>query len=661
MQTMNEKLTKFVENYGNAFIVGDYLNSNIIYANKTACILYDIELNSTSIDNIFKHTNKTFNELLTDELQENNIAIYNNVAIQNKYGIIQTCDVDLGFFNNGKTEVYVEITPKEDKRMEMAYNQVDSSSRAEAILNFDEKLSVLHCNELFHRVFESDKHVQHTHYGNNFSNGFQPDIREQLLADIHENLKKSNTYFTKMKIITTKGLELWYSLELQRRTLDNSGVDKIMAYMVNIETQVELENISQYFGILQSITKGYIYRFDIKNKVLYRDKDTAIAYGVAVKEENYPNREKLEKILHKDDIDEYLNFIENVIKGEEGSHESRLKLLTGAYEYYKITFKAVRNHDGSIKEMIGNAVSVQELKETEAQLNTINQYFDILQSFSKDLLYRLDIKTKTLYRNENCSLYYGIPPVVENYPTYEQLQGVFHPDDIENYAKFIETVLQGNEATHTARMMSITGNFEYHKITFKKLLNPDGTVNEMVGHASNIHSLMALETRATYDMLTNCLNKISFQEQVSKKLEHSNLNIRHALIFVDLDDFKGINDNLGHTFGDFLLETVGSRLKKLVRENDLVGRVGGDEFVIFLDNCGDDVHLQRRGTQILKTLREEYSQNTTSATIKGSVGVAIYPSHGTTYDELYENADKALYRSKNLGKDVVTIYYKGIV
>lgn len=426
------------------------------------------------------------------------------------------------------------------------------------------------------------------------------------------------------------------------------------------ETQKELKHVSQYFSVLQSLTKGLLYRFDIKNRILYRNEETADYYHIPTKAENYPDPEKLKGIFHSDDIADYVTFIEHVTKGGEGSHLARLISPSGQYEYHKITFKALKKSDGTIKEMIGNAVNIQKLKDTEFQLSTTNQYFDILQSFSKDLLYRLNIKTRTLYRNENTSAYYGIPPVVENYPNYENLKGVFHPEDIDHYVHFIEDVLQGKECTHTARLISPSGNFEYHKFTFKQMKKQDGTVDEMVGHAVNIQSLMELETKASYDMLTNCLNKISFQEQVSHVLKHASLQTRHALFFIDLDDFKGINDNLGHSFGDFLLQTVGSRLKKLVRENDLVGRVGGDEFVLFLESCGDDMHLEKRGLQILETLREEYLQNTTSATIKGSVGVAVYPHHGSNYETLYNHADKALYHSKHLGKDVVTIYYNGL-
>lgn len=461
-----------------------------------------------------------------------------------------------------------------------------------------------------------------------------------------------------------EGILQYHEFTFQGLRRGDGSVKEMVGCAMNIhnlkETQLELEKVNQYFGILQSLTRGMLYRLDIKNHILYRNRETAHFYHVPSVEENYPCPEKLKGVLHEEDIPDYVQFIHFVLTGGEGSHTARLFAPSGKFEYHKITFKAMKDKDGSIREMVGTAVNVQELKNTEEQLSTVNQYFDILQSFSKDLLYRFDINTRTLYRNEGTSVYYGIPPVVHNYPNYESLIGVFHPDDIPNYTRFIKKVLKGEEGTHTARLISPSGNFEYHKFTFKGMERQDGKIHEMIGHAVNIHSIMELEMKATFDMLTNCLNKNSFQEQVEHILANSTIQQRHALFFIDLDDFKGINDNLGHSFGDFLLETVGARLKNLVRDNDLVGRVGGDEFVLFLESCGDDLHLEKRGMQILESLREKIQQNSTTAQIKGSVGVAIFPNHGTTYEELYHNSDVALYHSKFLGKDVATIYYKGL-
>lgn len=652
----NEKMLGFIENYNCAFIVGNFIEGCVTYTNPAAEKLYGVNTDTADLEPIFaKNKSKLYDMFLHDMKNsgKDNVLV-NDVVTLLADGSTQVADVHLGYFDQKGGEIYVEIMPKQVNQMDIMCSLVENMSKPTVVLNMN--CSIVYCNQLADRLFGIEK-------GATICRLFLPEYKEAVVKETEIALKKETNFHLEQPLLTADGETVWFSLDFQRENVGESGEHMICVFhsiQDRKNTEYELESISDYFNVVESLTNGLLYRLDVKRRVLYRNKKTAEFYGVAEKAEHYPEVDNLKGVFHPDDIDEYIQYIETVYKGIEGSHVARLMAPSRKFEYHRITFKRLEDSDGTLREMVGNAVNVQYLKETEEKLSSVNEYFAIMQSLSKDLLYRLDIKNKILYRNSETSSFYGIPPVVENYPNTESLTGVFHPDDIHNYVDYIHSVMAGEEGTHTARLISPSGNFEYHKFTFKKLTNPDGTIKEMVGNAVNVQDLMALETKATYDMLTNTLNKISFQEQTSHILAHSTVKDRHALFFIDLDDFKGINDNLGHPFGDFLLQTVGGRLKKLVREGDIVGRVGGDEFVVFMEACGDDLHLEKRAIAMLEALREEYLQNSTRATIKGSVGVSIYPIHGTTYEELYENADKALYFSKNLGKDVATIYYNGL-
>lgn len=784
----------YLDHLQSAFIILDFNTKNTIFFNKQAHATYHLTLEAPfPAEDLFPSSRNHIDDCFAD-LQKNkgNSLYFNHIKIVTTDQLTLLCDMRVGFFNQEKSLVFIEITESKDVRLETLQQLVDESSRPEAILEVDDDLSILCCNHHFHSLFGVPNSSCFAKLTNKMSSLFPKEQRSDLVKTLLAQLERETCCTKEMEIRTLSGDSKWISMVLQKRVIDPSEQGKIFVFLTDIkdkvatrdvfddinqyftifqsmckgllyrfdmktrtlyrneetahlynvptkteqfpqkewlaqrihpddltlfsqyvdrmvsgfaceytarlknitgafeyhkftfkplyhsdgtvkemvgiamnvhhlmETEKELETVSKYFSILQKLTKGMLYRLDIEHKILYRNEETAHFYGVPAVEKNFPDPEHFKGVVHPEDEADYLAFMKDVLRGEEGSHLVRLYSPSGSFDYHKITFRAIHNADGAINEMIGNAVNVQDLKETEAQLSTVSQYFDILQSFSNDLLYRLDIKTKTLYRNESTSTYYGIPPVVENYPNPADLEGVFHPDDIQDYVTFIERVLQGEEGTHTARHQSTSGHFEYHKFTFKKLENQLGNIQEMIGHAVNVQAFMDLETKASYDMLTKCLNKISFEEQVVHIINCSPLTARHALFFIDLDDFKGVNDTLGHSFGDFLLQTVGMRLKSLVREHDLVGRVGGDEFVLFLASCGDDVHLQRRGEQILETLQEELNQNGVVTTIKGSVGVSVYPKHGTNYEELYERADKALYHSKHLGKNVVTIYQNSL-
>lgn len=656
----NLHFMKFIEHSKCAFIVANFKEASIVYSNTMAKSLYGVTTETLDLEPLFKPHHKGLYEMFLHDMKERGqgVVLIPDVKTITIKNTIQLVDLHLGYFDQENFLVYLEILPKSSDPTEFFQQMINQSTKPTLVLEQDSSLSIRYCSP---RTRECYNILENSKFSDCFPEAVKEAICEEILQ--HFKTQPETPFYKHFQLQVTPEKKVWYALNLEQITLtpeDHPLICNLTCIEEQISMEEELNDVNQYFSILQKLTKGLLYRFDIKNRILYRNEETAQFYGVPASAENYPDPEKLKGVFHKEDISEYVEFIHFVLSGGEGSHYARLFSPSGKYEYHKITFKAVKNPDGSVKEMVGNAVNVQDLKEAQQELSTVNQYFDMLQSFSKDLLYRLDIKNRILYRNENTSAYYGIPPVVEDYPNFENLKGVFHPDDIDHYVKFIEKVLQGEEGTHTARLISPSGNFEFHKFTFRKPPHQKDEAEEMIGHAVNIHSLMELEKKASYDMLTNCLNKISFQEQVVHILKNSAIGHRHALFFVDLDDFKGINDNLGHTFGDFLLKTVGTRLKKLVRDNDVVGRVGGDEFVIFLEECGDDMDLKKRGIQILDTLREEYLQNSTTAHINGSVGIAIYPHHGTSYDALYDNADKALYHSKHLGKNLATIYYKGL-
>lgn len=170
-----------------------------------------------------------------------------------------------------------------------------------------------------------------------------------------------------------------------------------------------------------------------------------------------------------------------------------------------------------------------------------------------------------------------------------------------------------------------------------------------------------LRYKAEIDQLTGILNKKSIEEYVQKVLDKANKNSIYAVYIIDLDNFKGINDNLGHLFGDEVLKDVGFKMKRIFRENDYLGRIGGDEFLAFL-NYGEGSYedalkvIEKRAERLCQDFRENYSGENSDYKVSASIGIAVYPKDGLNYQQLFINADKALYISKKKGKDNYSIY-----
>ena len=157
-------------------------------------------------------------------------------------------------------------------------------------------------------------------------------------------------------------------------------------------------------------------------------------------------------------------------------------------------------------------------------------------------------------------------------------------------------------------------------------------------------------TMARFDMLTGSLNRFSFNAELTAKLQGKSSE-RFALISVDLDDFKEVNDTLGHSAGDRVIIEVAERLRAVVKPDDIVARLGGDEFVILARADGDDAWWPDGfADAILETLSLPVDFETTLQPIGASLGVALYPDHGDTPEELFKRADIALYDAKRSGR-----------
>jgi diguanylate cyclase (GGDEF)-like protein len=190
----------------------------------------------------------------------------------------------------------------------------------------------------------------------------------------------------------------------------------------------------------------------------------------------------------------------------------------------------------------------------------------------------------------------------------------------------------------------------------------------------NVNNLaLALESRenelqATYDnllyfsnrdsltMLANRRYFISELELAIKMAEKNNQKI--ALLFIDLDYFKDINDTLGHNIGDKLLQTVSNKLLKIIDENGLVGRFGGDEFVVLLKKVENEKNIKKIAIEILESLQEKFKISDLILKISASIGISIFPNDANSVTELIKQSDLAMYHSKELGKNTYSFFTK---
>jgi diguanylate cyclase (GGDEF)-like protein/PAS domain S-box-containing protein len=155
---------------------------------------------------------------------------------------------------------------------------------------------------------------------------------------------------------------------------------------------------------------------------------------------------------------------------------------------------------------------------------------------------------------------------------------------------------------------------------------------------------------AHYDALTDLPNRVLFREQVERELQRTKRDEQFALLYIDIDEFKGINDSLGHHVGDELLKVVATRLRSCIRETDLVARLGGDEFAVIQTNAGNVADVVEFVTRIHEAIRQPYQCLGHQLSTDASIGIALAPRDGTDLDQLIKNADLAMYGAKADGR-----------
>lgn len=293
-----------------------------------------------------------------------------------------------------------------------------------------------------------------------------------------------------------------------------------------------------------------------------------------------------------------------------------------------------------------------DVKDRQARL------FDALLSSSPDLNYIVDTSGKLMYVNKAFAGVFGTTPTELTGESFFDLCTPFTPDIRQQVAHVL-----GSVSTYCGELPIVLKDGTV--LTFEYLLmpvcDPKGRCEAVAGTARDVTERKAAEERvrhsANYDYLTDLPNRSLFRERLDLDIKHAaRTGLPLALMFVDLDGFKGVNDRLGHAAGDVMLQQVAGRISACVRDTDTVARLGGDEFTVILTDVTLPPHVENLARKILDALSRPFRVKGVEVTISGSVGITRYPDDGGTLDELVRHADAAMYSAKHAGRNRYRFY-----
>lgn len=239
-----------------------------------------------------------------------------------------------------------------------------------------------------------------------------------------------------------------------------------------------------------------------------------------------------------------------------------------------------------------------------------------------------------------------------------------HPDDRAQVDDDIHTYLRGGTATYCNEHRVICKNGSVKWVLARGMVvsrTHDGNPLRMIGTHADITVRKEMEERmrhlAHYDALTELPNRALITDRLQQAVIKARRDKTHmAVMFLDLDKFKPVNDNWGHDIGDLLLKQVAQRLLVCVRASDTVARIGGDEFIVLLPTIEQELDTTVVAEKILHALKQPFDVAGHVLNISGSIGIAVYPEHGDDEKLLLINADIAMYHAKKDGRNDYRLY-----
>lgn len=341
--------------------------------------------------------------------------------------------------------------------------------------------------------------------------------------------------------------------------------------------------------------------------------------------------------------------------------EMEYRLLTKDGRIIWVSDRAMLTMENGEEVIYCVLLDITRFRQTEDELRLSLERHDVIMSQTNDIIFEWDIHKDKLYFSTNWEAQYGYAPITENVRTRIPEASHIHPDDIPAFIELMDAMSAGVPYKETEfRIADSEGKYRWRKARSTAQFDTDGHPFKVVGVMVDIDSIKQasaeLENRAARDVLTGLYNKAFAQDRIENYLLNCAPENVSAMMMLDVDNFKQINDHYGHMFGDAVLIEVSDKIAELFRVEDTVARIGGDEFLIFMADVHKVETAEIRAEEILIALRELLQETLNEQVFSVSIGLAF--SSGTTigFQDLFNQADRALYRAKAAGKNQYAVF-----
>ncbi|MGN0480780.1 MAG: EAL domain-containing protein [Lachnospiraceae bacterium] len=433
-------------------------------------------------------------------------------------------------------------------------------------------------------------------------------------------------------------------VDLSQETVDSDGFD------------------SRFFGkVLSQLGFGVAMFAVSRGRIIPEYFEDTLCDVINYTREQLKSINDFSRVIYDDDVSKFkIDMLKCVSANDTIINEYRIKKVTGGYVWYQLRMALLEYREG-VPVVITTFVNVNIGKQNELDMRLHNEMLTALIEDKKEQLLKYDVDEDSLSVNGVVAGVLTESYSVPNYLANMENNARIYKDDKELFKNVMTACSKSaTRMKFEVRMRVFSGEYLWHRINLVSVADAVGNVQKVYGRLSEIHEEKMeqewLKNMAEKDSLTGLYNHSSYIEHINREIEKNRGTDKQcALFMLDLDDFKLINDMLGHYSGDELLEHTGARILDILGEGNLAGRIGGDEFSIFLSDLAKE-----DADSFASKLHKKLCKKVVKAKHTVSMGYEVMNYKDASFDELYLRADQALYTVKRNGKNKFLKYQAAI-
>ena len=577
------------------------------------------------------------------------------------FGRITRSDTDETFLNM----YYTDIAEQEEKALTMRETMpfiLSAIMESSSDLTFakDAGFSYLCCSPAFARLVGKDEPGEVV--GRSDYDLFDRETADRYRADDLKLIEGGVSLVDYVEVIPSDDGVPHYSSTSKHILRDSAG-RTIGIYGIGRDVTGHIETDFELDVLLNTIPSGVMkYAADETGAFAYVNRNFVEGLGYTEAEFRRKFNNSFHEMVYLEDREQ----AEHEILVQEGDggigrFDYRIEAADGTLHWFHDEGVKITDREGKSWYYV-SLFDITQAKLTEEALRVHEEELRIAMSQMGRMICEYDVAAKRLTLPATLAARCGSGTVVRNVPESVVASGRVDPEYVPAYIGLYDAIQRGEGS----------GTVEYHgrwnetealwlRLEFSNIFDSEGRPTKAIIAVEDItqekNEELDFKEKAEHDPLTGVLNRTAFAAGTRSMKETLAPGAQCAMLMMDIDGFKQLNDTMGHAAGDQALIDMANALRSVLRPTDLLGRLGGDEFAVGLPNIRSDADIAKKAEQIGRLLRKDYGD---ALRFTVSIGIAVCPRDGEDFETVYRKADAALYSVKYSGKDSFAFYEPGM-